>query len=91
MGTIIEHRTLTGPTVVRGDVRATPEARAVLVRLPLGAFVWNRPNSVIVERSGRVDRVRIDDATRLDQISLWACVLATWIAYRRWPIRTKEH
>ena len=23
---------------------------AVLVRLPLGAFVWNRPSSVIVER-----------------------------------------
>ena len=36
-------------------------------------------------------RVRIVDATRLAQISLWACVLATWIAYRRWPIRTKEH
>jgi uncharacterized protein (UPF0248 family) len=57
MGALIERITTTGPTVVVGNVRATPEARVVSVRLPFGAFVWNRPSAVVVERDGRVERL----------------------------------
>jgi hypothetical protein len=89
MGALIERRTTTAPTVVVGDVRVTPEARVVSVRLPFGAFVWNRPSSVVVERGGRVERVRIVDVTRLAQVGLGACVLATYLACRRWPGRQK--
>jgi hypothetical protein len=87
MGALIERRTTTGPTVVAGNVRVTPESRAVIVRLPFGAFVWNRPSVVVVERGGRVERLPIVDLTRIAQIGLWVCVLAVFLACRRWPVR----
>lgn len=87
MAALIERRTTTGPTVVVGNVRATPEARVVIVRLPFGGFVWNRPSAVVVERDGRVERMRIVNVTRLAQIALWSSVLAAVLAWRWWPKR----
>ena len=76
-----------GPTVVVGNLRATPEAHALILRLPFGAFVWNRPSSVVVERDGRVERLRIVNVTRIAQTALWACALAAFLAYAM----NKEH
>jgi hypothetical protein len=87
MAALIERRTTSGPTVVVGNVRATPEARAVIVRLPFGGFVWNRPSAVVIERDGRVERVRIVNVTRIAQTALWACGLAAFLAYAM----NKEH
>jgi hypothetical protein len=87
MAALFEHRTTAGPTVVVGNVRATPEARALIVRLPFGGFVWNRPSSVVVERDGRVERLRIVNVTRIAQIALWASVLAAFLVWRSWPDR----
>jgi hypothetical protein len=84
---VIERRTTSGPTVVVGDVRVTPESRVVMVRLPIGALVWNRPSAVVVERAGRVERMPIIDATRIAQVALWACALAAFLALRRRPTR----
>jgi hypothetical protein len=91
MGALIERKTTTAPTVVAGDVRVTPQARAVIVRLPFGAFVWNRPNAVVVEHAGRVERVRILDVTRLAQVALWACAAVALVANWRLVVRGKEH
>ena len=66
--------------MVVGNVRATPQARAVIVRLPFGAFVWHRPTSVLVERDGRIEHQSIVDVTRIAQVSLWACALAVLFA-----------
>jgi hypothetical protein len=87
MAALIERRTTAGPTVVVGNVRATPEARVVTVRLPFGAFVWNRPSAVVVERDGRVERMRIVNVTRLGQLALLASALAALLVYRSWPRR----
>ncbi len=93
MAVLIERRTIAGPPVVVGNVRATPRARVFIARLPFGAFVWNRPTSVEIERNGLVEHQSIVDVTRIAQTTLWACALAALLAYRRWPklSRGKEH
>ena len=80
MAALIERRTTAGPPIVVGNVRATPQARVVIVRLPFGGFVWNRPTSVEIERDGRVERLRIVNVTRIAQIGLWGCALAVLLA-----------
>ena len=91
MRALIERRTSSGATFDSGGVRVTPLARVVIVRLPVGAFVWNRPGAVIVERDGRVERLAIVNITRIAQVALWGCALAALIAVRWWPRRRKEH
>jgi hypothetical protein len=56
--------------VTVGGVTVTPRSRALVVRGRKGGFVWNRPTSVLVERDGRVRRVRIVDVTRILQAGL---------------------
>jgi hypothetical protein len=84
MATLIERRTTSGPAIVVGNVRATPQARAVIVRLPFGGFVWHRPTSVVIERDGRVERKSIVDVTRIAQLTLWASAVAVFLAVRWW-------
>jgi hypothetical protein len=52
------------------DVTVTPQSKALIVRLPRGGFVWNRPTAVLVERDGRVRRISIVDVTRILQVGL---------------------
>jgi hypothetical protein len=85
MAALIERRTMSGPAIVVGNVRATPQARVVIVRLPFGGFVWNRPSCVVVERDGRVERLRIVNVTRIAHTALWASVLAALLVWRRRP------
>ena len=68
--------------VTVGDVTVTPRARALVVRLPQGGFVWNRPTAVTVERAGAVRRVPVVDVTRLLQLALLALSAATAAARR---------
>jgi hypothetical protein len=69
--------------VTVGDVTVTPLARALVVRLPQGGFVWNRPTALTVERAGAVRRVPVVDVTRLLQLGVLALAAAT-AAARRW-------
>jgi hypothetical protein len=52
------------------DITVTPRSRALLVRLPKGGLVWNRPTPVLVERDGQARRIPIIDVTRILQVSL---------------------
>ena len=74
--------TASAVTVIASGMRVTPESRVLTVRLPCGGLVWNRPSAVIVEQDGRVERFPIIDVTRLVLAVLWACGLATWLAFR---------
>jgi hypothetical protein len=56
--------------VTVGDVTVTPRARALVVRLPQGGFVWNRPTAVTVQRAGAVRQIPVVDVTRLLQLAL---------------------
>jgi hypothetical protein len=62
--------------VTVGEVTVTPRSRALVVRLPRGGFVWNRPTAVMVERAGQVRRVQVVDATRILQLGLLGLGLA---------------
>jgi hypothetical protein len=62
--------------VTVGEVTVTPRSRALVVRLPRGGFVWNRPTAVMVERAGQVRRVQVVDATRILQLCLLGLGLA---------------
>lgn len=62
--------------VTVGDVTVTPRSRALVVRLPRGGFVWNRPTATLVERAGQVRRVPVVDATRILQLGVLGLGLA---------------
>jgi hypothetical protein len=70
--------------VTVGEVTVTPRARALVVRLPQGGFVWNRPTAVTVQRAGAVKHLRVVDVTRLLQLALLALVAAITAVARRW-------
>lgn len=64
------------PVTVDG-VTVTPRSRTLVVRLPKGGFVWNRPTAVLVEQDGRVRRIPIIDVTRVAQMGLLGLALLT--------------
>jgi hypothetical protein len=68
-----------GPVTV-GEVSVMPRARALMVRLPWGGFVWNRPTAVMVKRAGEVRRVPVVDVTRILQLGLLGLGLAIAVA-----------
>ena len=57
------------PPVTVGDVTVTPQFQAVIIRLPIGGFVWNRPTALLVEQNGQTTRFPIRDITRI--LLLW--------------------
>jgi hypothetical protein len=94
-GRWVEFRTTLGVPVSAGDVTVTPRARALIVRLPpaltrgraAGAFVWNRPDGLRVERAGRVETIPIVDVMRLAWLllALAAGAALLWPRPRRRP------
>ncbi|HMA36436.1 MAG TPA: hypothetical protein VKY74_18410 [Chloroflexia bacterium] len=88
---LVAVQTIAGPPVVAGPQTITPLARVVLVRLPRGGFVWNRPLAVLVRENGRVTRIPIRDVTYYGQLALLGATVALWIAARRVAARGKEH
>jgi len=59
-----------GDPVTVGDITVTPQSRALVVRLPKGGFIWNRPTAVLVEQHGPARRIPIIDVTRILQAGL---------------------
>jgi hypothetical protein len=76
------------PVTVAG-VTVTPRARALVVRVPWGGFVWNRPTAVMVEQAGGVRRVPIVDVTRILQLGLLGLGLASAATIARFQRRTE--
>jgi hypothetical protein len=62
-------QTSVGQPVTVGKITVTPQSQALIVRLPIGGFVWNRPKAVLVEQDGQVKRLPIRDVTRI--LQLW--------------------
>lgn len=60
----VEQKTRSGRSTRWGDAVITPEARALVIRLPFAGFVWNRPAAVVIEQDGRLERIPIHDPTR---------------------------
>ncbi len=87
-GDWVQFKTEEGSPVSVGDTTVTPVSQA-LVFTPwpggdrsgaAGAFVWNRPVAVLIERAGRVERRPILDITR---ILVWTILAASLLARLR--------
>jgi hypothetical protein len=63
--------------VTVGGLTVTPQSRALVVRLPQGGFVWNRPTAVLVEHDGQARRIPIVDVTRIVQVGLLGLAVLT--------------
>jgi hypothetical protein len=63
LGDILRWEKVSGEPIVLDDVRLTPQSRVLSVKFPNGAYVWNRPVSVIVERGARRETVVVPDVT----------------------------
>jgi hypothetical protein len=54
---------------IPGSRLIDPQSQALIVRLPIGGWGWNRPTAIVVEREGRASRWPIIDLTRI--LQLW--------------------
>ena len=59
-----------GDPITIGDVTVTPRSSALVIRLPFGGFVWNRPTGVTVRRGDAIEDIPIHDVTRMTQLAL---------------------
>ena len=57
-----------GEPIYRDDVVVVPQSKALVVRLPFGGLVWNRPTAVLVTQNNQTTTIPISDPTRL---ALW--------------------
>ncbi len=55
----IQVQTGVGQPVIAGDTIVTPQFQALIVRLPIGGFVWNRPTAILVEQGGQAKHIPI--------------------------------
>ncbi len=76
VGEIVQWEKVTGEPMQIEDVRLTPQSRVLSVRFPSGGLVWNRPVSVIVERAGKREILRVPDVTLFTQLALGLSLLA---------------
>jgi hypothetical protein len=66
---VFQVQTVSGQKVAVESVTVTPQSQALIVRLPIGGFVWNRPTAILVERDETAKRFPIVDITRI--LQLW--------------------
>lgn len=66
---VFQVQTVSGQPVTVEGVTVTPQSQALIVRLPIGGFVWNRPTAILVERDETAKRFPIVDITRI--LQLW--------------------
>ncbi len=71
-GLVLQVRTVSGNPVMVDSLTITPRSQALILQVPFGALVWNRPFEVLVQREGETRRIPIVDITRLVQIGLLA-------------------
>jgi hypothetical protein len=66
---LFQVQTVVGQPMTIGDITVTPQSQALIVHLPIGGFVWNRPTAILVEQEGQTKRISIRDVTRI--LQLW--------------------
>ncbi len=80
LGNILQIETQSGTPATFGNLTVTPESQALVLRLPFGGFVWNRPTAVLLETEGERQHIPIVDVTRIAQLALAVLVfgLVIW-------------
>jgi hypothetical protein len=87
---VFQWKTVSGEPVMVGDITITPQSQALIVRWPMGTFVWHRPTALVVEQHGQVKRYRIIDVTRIMQLGLFGAALVMSIVGSRIFVRQEE-
>ena len=59
-----------GDTLALGNVSLTPLSQALVIRTPIGGYVWNRPVAVRVERDGREQRLPIPNVMLMARLAM---------------------
>ena len=81
-------QTVVGQPVIVGDISVTPQSQAIIIRLPIGGFVWNRPTALLVEQGGQAKRIPIRDLTRILQLGLLGfCVVLSIVRLMKFSQR----
>lgn len=65
---VIQWQTASGNKLTMGTVSITPQSQALIVRFPIGGWVWNRPWAIMVEQGEQTTHIPIVDVTRMVQI-----------------------
>jgi hypothetical protein len=76
---IVHWQTSAGDPIRIAGTTVTPEAWALVVQLPFGGFVWNRPVALLLENDAGSRRLPIVDMTRTIQVALLGATLAVWL------------
>jgi hypothetical protein len=63
-GKLFQWQKASGQAVTVNDMTVTPQSQVLIVRWPRGAFVWNRPTAILVERNGQTEQRPIVNVTR---------------------------
>lgn len=84
---VFQWQHISGQPLAVNGLTITPQSRALIVRLPIGGIVLQRPISVVVEQNGQVKRIPIVDITRMLQLGLLAIgagiTLTGWLVFRQ--------
>ncbi|MGD2048559.1 MAG: hypothetical protein PVH03_03650 [Chloroflexota bacterium] len=88
MKDILQIKSVRGGRVEFDDTAVTPISKALVLRLPFGGFVWNRPVGIEVEKDQNIERIPIIDVTLMVQLGLVAFGTIITIIY--WLIGRKK-
>ena len=68
---IVSWQTVDGETAAAAGYQVTPQSQALVIRLPFGGFVWNRPVAVKVRTNESEETIPIVDATLVTQLTIY--------------------
>lgn len=81
---LIQWQTNESRAVTAHGITIRPLSQALIIQLPWGSFVWNRPAALLVDWDGRTEQIPIIDVTRRVQWGLWGLLaLVLLISWRR--------
>ena len=87
MKDMLQIKSVRGNRIETQGVVVTPLSKAIVVNLPMGGFVWNRPVGIEVERDQNIEQIPIIDVTLLAQLGIVAfgifITTAFWLISRK--------
>jgi hypothetical protein len=83
MRAMIEWYLADGEAIHAAGRTVIPRSRVLSMRVPNAAFVWQRPESVLIQTAdGSQQRINIVDVTRIAQIALLGWLVLALVAVR---------
>ena len=91
MKDMLRIKSVRGDRIETEEAVVTPLSKALVVSLPMGGFVWNRPVGIEVEKDQIIERIPIIDVTLLAQFGIIVfgmfLTIAFWLIGRNKSVR----